>query len=70
MNSCGLLDHIGETKRENFYDLESEYNAIKQDIDHIRTLEVSEEAKEPILAELQEQINEVKEKMHNYIDRL
>ena len=70
MNNRGLLDHMGETKRENFDDLKAEYDAIKRDIDRIKCMEVSEEAKQPILAELQGQINEVKEKMHNYIDRL
>lgn len=70
MNSLGLMDHIGETKRENFDDLKAEYDAIKYDIDRIEHMEVSEESKQPILEELQKQINEVKEKMHNYIDRL
>lgn len=50
--------------------LKSEYDAIKSDIHKIEGMEVSDEAKKPILEELQKQINEVKEKMHNYVDTL
>lgn len=70
MNSSGLMDYLGETKRENFNNLKKEYDAIKHDISRIKTMEVSEEAKQPILSELQMQIDDVKERMHNYIDQL
>lgn len=50
--------------------LEEEYDSIKEDMNKIEIMEVSEESKKPILEELQKQINEVKEKMHNYIDTL
>lgn len=70
MNSWGLLDHADQTKRESLEDLKEEYDAIINDMDIIKNMKVSEESKQPILTELQEQINEVKEKMHNFIDRL
>ena len=51
-------------------DLLVELNSVKDDISLIRHMQVSEEAKLPILEELQKQANEVKEKMHNHIDSL
>lgn len=63
------LSHFGKPKTT-FEDLMHEFNSIKQDINVINNMEVAEEAKTPILAELQKQINEVKEKMHDYIDSL
>ena len=70
MNSFGLLDHSDQTKRERLEDLKEEYDAIIKDMDIIKNMQVSEEVKQPILTELQEQIDEMKEKMHAFIDRL
>lgn len=70
MHSGGLLAHMGESKRITFEDLKKEFDSIKKNIDIIKNMEVSEELKPPILEELQEQINEVKGKMHDYIDSL
>ena len=60
-----------DSKRKSTWDdLKQELNSIKRDMDTIKNIEVPEEAKEPILAELHKQSNEVKEKMHDYIDSL
>ena len=53
-----------------FNNMMNELDSIKDDIRKIKDMQVSDEVKVLILAELQEQINEVKEKMHNYIDSL
>lgn len=70
MNSKGLLDHKSELKRVTFKDLKDELDSINKDVCTIQNMQTSEESKQPILAELQTQINEVKEKMHDYIDSL
>ena len=69
MNSRGFegLDNRRKTTWDN---LKQELDSIKSDMSHIKDMEVSEEAKAPILAELEKQIKEVKEKMHDYIDTL
>lgn len=59
-----------KTQQPTFANLKEELNSIKIDVHHIEIMEVSEESKIPILEELQKQINEVKEKMHDYIDAL
>ena len=70
MHSGGLMEHMGESKCVTFKDLEREFKSIKKDIRIIEEMEISEELKPPILAELQTQINEVKEKMHDFIDAM
>lgn len=50
--------------------LMEELNSIKADIRMIKNMQVSENAKQPILAELEQQVNEAKEKLHNHIDTL
>ena len=47
-----------------------EINAIKRDISTIKAMEISEEAKAKPIEELEKQIAEVKERMHNAIDEL
>ena len=69
MNSAAFRDY-DDMKRTNWDDLKCEFDSINRDVSTIKEMEVSEEAKAPILAELQRQINEVKEKMHVYIDSL
>jgi len=69
MNSrmCGCYD---KPHKNEFDLLKSEYDSIKADERKIKSMEVSEEAKKPILEELEKQMAEVKEKMHNYVDTL
>ena len=69
MNSRAFHD-IEDTKKETLGDLMQELNSVERDINTIKAMEVSDEAKKPILAELEQQKNEVKERMHNCIDKL
>lgn len=57
-------------KRDTYESLKKEYDSIKRDISIIEDMKISEEAKRLPLEELKKQINEVKERMHNYIDAL
>ena len=59
-----------DRKTTSLDDLMEELNSVKRDISTIKNMEVPEEAKTPILRELKRQVNEVKEKMHDYIDSL
>lgn len=68
MNSKSFAGLDNRRKPTNFDILKKEYDSIKDDILRIKEMEVSEESKKPILEELEKQVNEVKEKMHNYID--
>lgn len=70
MHDGGLMAHMGESKRVTFEELKKEFYSIKSDMHTIEDMAISSELKPPILAELQAQINEVKEKMHDYIDAL
>lgn len=69
MNSSGFkgLDNLRKTT---WGDLKKELDSVKNDIRLVNTMEVSNEAKAPMLAELEKQVHEVKEKMHDYIDSL
>lgn len=69
MNSKAF-SHLDSRKRDTYAELKEEYDAIQSDINRIISINASEEAKVPILEELQKQINDVKERMHNYIDTL
>jgi hypothetical protein len=69
MNSSGFKG-LDNQRKTTWDDLKQEFDSIKRDAAIINNMEVSEEAKAPILAELKKQINEVKEKMHDYIDSL
>ncbi len=69
MNSAAFRDY-DDMKRTTWDDLKCEFDSINRDVSTIKEMEVSDEVKAPILAELQRQINEVKEKMHVYIDSL
>lgn len=59
-----------ELKNDTYESLKEEYDGIKNDIWTINNMNVSDEAKQIVLKELNEQINEVKERMHNCIDKL
>ena len=68
MHDCMLK---GFNKTETSFEmLMRELSSVKDDIRMIQCMEVSEEVKAPILAELEKQVNEVKEKMHDHIDSL
>ena len=64
-----MLECLNKTETS-FETLMNELNSVKDDIHMIQNMEVSSEAKQPILEELNRQANEVKEKMHNYVDTL
>ena len=55
-------------KEDTFECLKKEYDSIKLDVKAINNMKISQKAKEIVLKELQEQIDNVKERMHNVID--
>ena len=57
-------------KEETLESLQAELNSIKRDMDTIKQMEISDQAKVIPLLELENKINEVKEKMHNLVDKL
>lgn len=59
-----------ELKRDTYESLKAEYDGIKDDIETINDMNVSNEAKQIVQKELNEQINEIKERMHDCIDKL
>lgn len=59
-----------ELKRDTYKSLKSEYDGIQKDIQTITSMNISEAAKQVPLKELREQVNEIKERMHDYIDKL
>ena len=69
MNSRAFSDY-DDKKRDNWDSLKCEFDSIQRDIKTIKGMEVPEESKKPILDELQKQANEIKERMHDYIDTL
>lgn len=69
MNSSMFRD-LDDRKRVTWDDLKQELDSVRNDISAIKGMNVSEELKTPILAELEKQVNEIKEKMHDYIDSL
>jgi len=62
--------HFDQQKRDTFESLKKEYDSIQSDISIIKNMEISEEAKKIPLEDLEKQVNDVKERMHNYIDTL
>lgn len=64
------FSHHDEKKRETYETLKREYDDINKDIMSIHHMELSDETKQKAIAELKEKINEIKEKMHDYIDTL
>lgn len=59
-----------ELKRDTYESLKAEYDSIQNDIQTITNMNISEEAKQVPLKELRDQINGIKERMHDYIDEL
>ena len=72
MTSKGLASHCHDAKRDKTQldKLVEEINCIKNDIYTIKTMQISDEAKVKPIEELEKQIAEVKERMHNAIDEL
>ena len=66
----GAFTHHDEIKRDTYVSLKAEYDGIKNDIQTINDMKISDETKQIVLKELNEQINEIKERMHNCIDKL
>ncbi len=65
-NGCSCL----EKNKDTWEELRTEYNSLKSDMNYIKRMEISDEAKKLPLEELQKQIDDIKERMHNYIDTL
>lgn len=57
-------------KKDTYENLKEEYDYIKKDISTIKNLKISEEAKQLPLQELKKKADEIKERMHNFIDTL
>ena len=72
MTDKGLASHCGDAKRDvNAFDkLLNELKYIKRDKQTISEMELSDEAKQKCFEELDKQIVEVKERMHNAIDEM
>lgn len=70
MNSLGLGDYIGRSKRVTLEELKKELNSVRKNINSIEAMDVSDEAKKLIVQELEAKIKEIKEQMHDCIDLL
>lgn len=72
MTDKGFVCHVHRERRDitEMDNLRDELNCIRANIKGIEELNVSDEAKKPILEELEMQANEIKERMHNAIDAL
>ena len=72
MTNKGLASHCHDARRDvtQLDKLMDEIYDIKRDIETIKEMKISEEAKAKPIAELEKQIAEVKERMHNAIDEL
>ena len=72
MTDKGFVCHVYQAKKDatEMDNLREELNCVRANIKGIEELNVSDEAKKPILEELEKQANEIKERMHNAIDVL
>lgn len=72
MTDRGCAWHCHDAKKDTtqLKDLLKEINAIKKDIRTIEQMKISDEAKAKPIEELEKQIAEIKERMHNAIDEL
>lgn len=66
----GAFTNHDELKKDTYESLKDEYDGIQKDIQTITDMNISEETKQAPLKELREQINEIKERMHDCIDKL
>lgn len=64
-----VFEHFNESIGT-YEKLKEEYDSIKSDMHTISIMEISDDAKKLPLEELQKQINDVKERMHDCIDEL
>ena len=67
---CAWHNHDARRDAAQLTTLIEEIKAIKYDIMTIKNMEISDEAKAKPIEELEKQIAEVKERMHNAIDEL
>lgn len=65
---CGVC--VPREKNDTFSSLKKEYDHVKYDISNLKDMGLSEELMAKVEEELQQKINEIKERMHNYIDTL
>jgi hypothetical protein len=70
MNPRMLNCCVSKSKTDTYESLRKEYDCIKSDIKAIENIEISEDAKKLPLEELNKLLNDIKERMHNYIDTL
>lgn len=66
----GTFKNYAILKKDTYENLKEEYDCIKKDISTIKNLKISEEAKQLSLQELKKKADEIKERMHNFIDTL
>lgn len=69
MNPKSFMNY-DSIKKDTYENLKEEYDCIKKDILTIENLKISEEAKQLPLQELKRKVDEIKERMHNFIDTL
>ena len=65
----GGLEGLSKNK-PTLEELMDDFNDIKRDMDTIRGMSISEESKKLPLEELQKQLNNIKEKMHECINEM
>lgn len=72
MTHKGLASHAGQAKRDasEFDKLLDELKAIQKDKHTIDNMKLSDEAKQKCFEDLDKQMTEVKERMHNAIDEM
>ena len=72
MTDKGFVCHVHRDRKDvtEMDNLREELNCVRANIAGIGELNVSDEAKKPILEELEKQANDIKERMHNAIDAL
>ena len=72
MTHRGLASHVGTAKRDaNTFDkLLDELKSIQRDKQIISEMKLSDEAKQKCFEDLDKQMTEVKERMHNAIDEM
>lgn len=70
MNPRGFMMHCHDAENDatRLEELIDEVDSIKRDIETIKDMKISDEAKVKPIEELEKQIAEVKERMHNAID--
>ncbi|WP_288681593.1 hypothetical protein [uncultured Eubacterium sp.] len=72
MTGNGAIMHCHDAKRDadDFDELMNELKSIKRDKKTIQDMELSEEAKQKCFKDLDKQLEDVKERMHNAIDEM